>query len=534
MMIDSRCRHRTAVPVIPLGCAVVMGLSLAWAPLAGRANDEAASSVASEPADFATHIQPILEAHCHRCHGMDEQSNGLRLDERASALLGGYSQRPVAGGDLTTNELYLRVSSDDPTYRMPKNAPPLEERQIAMIRDWVAAGGVWPEAAPPTAVPPSRGSRNWWERAQHRWPWIEGLLDEVLRYTEVLRPYFYALLALHVLVLLIERGKLWQRQEHRWTRGRGRRLFAACAAFRASHYLLVLLALVFAVYVQVTWQKTQALARRQVELQAQVAELQGHVSAASSPAAVAARAYGDPPIPLKPSHPARLGGEYYRGNCERNAKLFNGGNYRTATFRLSLCDSRRQPLEVGDAVAPSTGDDALLVRLEIERSPGTTDALYGDATMRAVFLSRELYGSQFEPLRDDPPRLTTLRPQWQWEVYFPIGPLSDDAAGMSGVIYVYSGALDDENRQARGDRHYGIVYDLTFQQGRLAEGSELWMGSLLWNSQLAVPQPGKVPLEEWFDARPIPEITGPNSDDPVLLGIPEHLAPSAGQDRPAR
>jgi hypothetical protein len=30
-------------------------------------------------------------------------------------------------------------------------------------------------------------------------------------------------------------------------------------------------------------------------------------------------------------------------------------------------------------------------------------------------------------------------------------------------------------------------------------------------------------LKEWFDDQPIPEITGKNSTDPKLLGIPEHL-----------
>ena len=74
--------------------------------------------------------------------------------------------------------------------------------------------------------------------------------------------------------------------------------------------------------------------------------------------------FGYPPVPPRPNHPKRVSATYYRGNCERNKELFNGGNYLTATFRVALCDASRHPLEVGDAVS-----DSLLVRIEIERAP---------------------------------------------------------------------------------------------------------------------------------------------------------------------
>jgi hypothetical protein len=48
------------------------------------------------------------------------------------------------------------------------------------------------------------------------------------------------------------------------------------------------------------------------------------------------------------------------------------------------------------------------------------------------------------------------------------------------------------------------------------------MGSLFWTPAIEHPNQGKVPLKEWFDDEPIPEVTGENTKDPVLLGIPEH------------
>ena len=50
--------------------------------------------------------------------------------------------------------------------------------------------------------------------------------------------------------------------------------------------------------------------------------------------------HGKPPIPGKPPIAPTLSATYYRGNDERSPKLFNGGNYRTATFHLSVRDDR--------------------------------------------------------------------------------------------------------------------------------------------------------------------------------------------------
>ena len=84
------------------------------------------------PVDFAIQIQPILEAHCLGCHGPKKRSGGLRLDAFSYVAAGGDSAKPILGGTLETNELYARVSSHERTYRMPKNAAPLLEEEIAL------------------------------------------------------------------------------------------------------------------------------------------------------------------------------------------------------------------------------------------------------------------------------------------------------------------------------------------------------------------------------------------------------------------
>ena len=65
--------------------------------------------------------------------------------------------------------------------------------------------------------------------------------------------------------------------------------------------------------------------------------------------------HGSPPRVRPFDDVNRVSAVYYRGNDERGPQLFNGGVYRTATFHLSLCDERRQPVVVGDRVALRRG-----------------------------------------------------------------------------------------------------------------------------------------------------------------------------------
>ncbi len=89
------------------------------------------------------------------------------------------------------------------------------------------------------------------------------------------------------------------------------------------------------------------------------------------------------------------------------------------------------------------------------------------------------------------------------------------------MIYVYQGKLD--GKRITGKIHYGIEYDLQINGGVISSESHIWMGSI-YNlaGQLLIPADNRIVLGEWFDFRPIPEIEGKNTTDPVLLGIPEH------------
>ncbi len=459
------------------------------------------------PVDFWNEVEPILRKHCVECHGPAAQNAALRLDKAEEAAIGGISRKPIRGGTRETNELYRRVSSDDPTYRMPKQAPSLSPEEIERIGRWVDEGSPWPErpVKPPQAAPGSWADR-FLLSFYTRW------LDKGLRYTNHIREFTPWLAAALVLVLLAERTKVYGRT--RTPRSRlGRWWIGLCSHMRASYYLLAVMA--FALYA--VWDDRQSeLDLARVDLKAtalRLAELEGR----NGPVDVIKQAYGDPPLPIRPTIPKRLGGEFYRGNCERNEALFNGGNYRTATMRLALCNSYHEQLQVGDPLPT----DGLSIRYEIIRAPHTTDSLYTDEYMNGVFLTSSYVGSaDLSPLNNTVASLEIVEPMQRWVAYFPLDPAAAKDNELSGVVYVYWGLVHEQ--KARGTIHYAISYDLKFADGRIAEGSDLWMGSIFWSAVLATPQRGKIPLDEWFDYRPIPEIDGENSTDPTLLGLPEH------------
>ncbi len=92
-----------------------------------------------EKSDFVRDIAPILARSCQGCHGAKMQMGGLRLDAKAAAL------KTIRPGDAEASELYRRVAGIGSQARMPMGGKPLSAAEIALIRDWIAAGAVWPD-----------------------------------------------------------------------------------------------------------------------------------------------------------------------------------------------------------------------------------------------------------------------------------------------------------------------------------------------------------------------------------------------------
>ncbi|TWU09360.1 Planctomycete cytochrome C [Symmachiella macrocystis] len=105
---------------------------------------------AAEPVDFNRDIKPIFSDRCYTCHGPDEEQRQaeLRLDRREGLLAtveAGEGTHVVKPGDLSNSEVFLRITSDDETLRMPPADANLDltQGEIDLIKRWIEQGAVW-------------------------------------------------------------------------------------------------------------------------------------------------------------------------------------------------------------------------------------------------------------------------------------------------------------------------------------------------------------------------------------------------------
>ena len=103
---------------------------------------------ADQSVDFNRDIRSLFSENCLECHGPDAENrqSDLRLDERSS-VFADRDDPLIVPGDVQASELFRRVASDDPDYRMP---PPdydkrLTKAQVDQIARWIQAGGKWDE-----------------------------------------------------------------------------------------------------------------------------------------------------------------------------------------------------------------------------------------------------------------------------------------------------------------------------------------------------------------------------------------------------
>ena len=127
------------------------------------------SAGAAESIDFAGRVAPLLAARCGACHGPDSPESGFRVDLREQAIAGGDSGSVgIVPGKPDESELFVRVSTADKELLMPADGEPLSADEQALIKDWIAAGAVWPDemqslaALLPEAGPkPLKGQNHW-------------------------------------------------------------------------------------------------------------------------------------------------------------------------------------------------------------------------------------------------------------------------------------------------------------------------------------------------------------------------------------
>jgi len=493
--------------------------------------------------DFRSQIYPLLEQHCLKCHSSRQADGDLRLDEEMEARQGGHTGSLIFGPTAEESELFRRIISTEPGYRMPKRGAPLSPAEIELFRQWIAQGASYqsfPEqrsgekGANDSSTRPLPFSSPAHEAASSSLFSLDGWVQLWISGNETLsRPNFSFFVWWGCLVAvwlglatlkLIGAGVFWVRQlRHRRKSSAtaetkpsevphplGR--FNLWASWKSLGVCLLILACSGVILYQRAW-INELLANRQSVAETKVGRKQ------SSPPISLERS--SLTLPTHPMHPSRLGGVYYRGNDERDPSLFNSGFYRTAEIEIWLIDSQGQRIQWGDVVT----DRALSIELTIDRSPGTTPELFSQRIMSTAYLRRfretPLIGDSDDDESFEIP-LQVRQPDQQWSARIPLEPVADWSEGKNaGVVYLFYGPTIVDGRKGR--IHYGIRYELEVSEGRLTNQSTLWMGSMYdLGGRVLIPQEGEVLLDHWFDFRPIPEIEGENPNQPELLGIPEH------------
>ncbi len=98
----------------------------------------------SSKVDYNADVKPILNKHCIGCHGgVKKAGNVSFLFEEEMYAPGKSGKIAVIKGDPKHSEMIRRLLSDDPDERMPKDAPPLAENEIEILKKWIDQGAEW-------------------------------------------------------------------------------------------------------------------------------------------------------------------------------------------------------------------------------------------------------------------------------------------------------------------------------------------------------------------------------------------------------
>ena len=109
------------------------------APVALFAADAAAPKVT-----YQDNILPLFRNSCLNCHNPDKKKGGLDISSYSAAMAGSDSQKVIVPGDPDGSVLYRCVMHiDEP--KMPQKADKLPQKDLDLIKQWIAGGALDPD-----------------------------------------------------------------------------------------------------------------------------------------------------------------------------------------------------------------------------------------------------------------------------------------------------------------------------------------------------------------------------------------------------
>ena len=131
----------------PTGLLCITALAVMLQCCNSVATDKEVDEPVPDKISYNFDIRPILSDKCFICHGPDasKRQAGLRLDLAESAYKA-LEENPAAHvivpGQPTQSEVFLRITSQDTSYKMPpvESNLSLTAHEIKLIEKWIRQG----------------------------------------------------------------------------------------------------------------------------------------------------------------------------------------------------------------------------------------------------------------------------------------------------------------------------------------------------------------------------------------------------------
>ncbi len=142
------CHGGDQPPATPAGDQAATPASPSPEAQAAIAAAAASDPEAAKPEFYTTHVRPIFQATCFRCHAGMNRRGGLSMSTRAGMMKGGKDGAVVLPGDPDHSILVLGIRHEGRPKPMPEKAAKLSDADIATVERWIRAGALMPADAP--------------------------------------------------------------------------------------------------------------------------------------------------------------------------------------------------------------------------------------------------------------------------------------------------------------------------------------------------------------------------------------------------
>jgi hypothetical protein len=115
--------------------------TLAFSSVFVSAPVRAAGAPAAPKITYQDHVLPIFRNNCLNCHNPDKKKGNLDLSNYTGVSLGGGGGKVIEPGDPDSSKLYKAITwAEEPN--MPPKGDKIADKDIAMIRAWIAGGAL--------------------------------------------------------------------------------------------------------------------------------------------------------------------------------------------------------------------------------------------------------------------------------------------------------------------------------------------------------------------------------------------------------